>query len=74
MILVKPQATPIPEHIIELRNMNHGGMRQNELSETIVQAIWEGKAIMGTDGSVKDPVATYSFVISISQTDVKTNV
>jgi hypothetical protein len=53
--------------------MNHG-MRQNELSETIAQAIWEGKAVMGTDGSVKDPVATYSFVISISQTDVKTNV
>jgi anaerobic glycerol-3-phosphate dehydrogenase len=29
---------------------------------------------MGTDGSVQDPVATYSFVISISRTDVKTNV
>jgi hypothetical protein len=33
--------------------------------------IWEGKkAIMGTDGAVQDPVATYSFVISISRTNV----
>jgi hypothetical protein len=29
---------------------------------------------MGTDGSVWDPTATYSFVISISRTDVQTNV
>ena len=28
----------------------------------------------GTDGSVRDPTATYLFVISISQNDVKTNV
>jgi hypothetical protein len=53
-------------------------MRHDELSETsIVRAIWEGKAIMGStaDGSVQDPVATsYSFVISISRTDVKPNV
>jgi hypothetical protein len=50
------------------------GVLQNELPETIARAIWEGKAIMGTDGSVRDPDATYSFVISISQTDVKTSV
>jgi hypothetical protein len=29
---------------------------------------------MGIDGSVQDPIATYSFVISISRTDVKPNV
>jgi hypothetical protein len=44
---------------------------QNESSETVARAIWEGKAIMGTDGSVQDPIATYLFVISISQTNVK---
>jgi hypothetical protein len=47
------------------------------MSETIARAIvWEGKAIMrGTaDGSVQDPVATYSFVISIAQINVKPNV
>jgi hypothetical protein len=54
-------------------NMNRG-VWQDEMSETIARAIWEGKAIMGTDGSVQDPVATYSFVISISRTDVKPNV
>jgi hypothetical protein len=51
------------------------GVLQNELPETIARAIWEGKAIMGTDGSsVQDPDATYSFVMSISLTDIKTSV
>jgi hypothetical protein len=50
------------------------GVQLNKSSETIARAIWEGKAIMDTDGSVQDPVATYSFVISISRTDVKTSV
>jgi hypothetical protein len=56
-----------------MKNTNRG-VQQNELPETIARAIWEGKAIMGTDGSVQDPVATYSFVISISRTYVKTSV
>jgi hypothetical protein len=72
-MIIKPQAT-IPEHVIELGNMNRG-VWQNELTETIARAIWEeGKAIMGTDGSVQDPIATYLFVISISRTDIKTSV
>jgi hypothetical protein len=70
-----PRAT-IPVHVSEMKNMNNRNVEQNEQSETIARAIWEGKAIMGgTDGSVQDPTATYSFVIStISRTDVKTNV
>jgi hypothetical protein len=70
---VRSRAT-IPDHIIvELQNMNRS-VQQDERSETIARAIWEGtKGIMGTDGSVQDPVATYSFVIPISQTDVKPN-
>jgi hypothetical protein len=63
----------IPEHAPEMKNMNRG-VEQNEQAETIARAIWEGNAIMGTDGSVRDPIATHSFVISISRTDVKTNV
>ena len=51
------------------RNVEH-----NVELEEVANAIWEGKAIMGTDGSVRDPTATYSFVISLSRTDVKTNV
>jgi hypothetical protein len=48
----------IPEHVREMKTMNRG-VEQNKQSETIARAsIWEGKAIMGTDG--------YSFVISIS--------
>jgi hypothetical protein len=57
-----------------MKTMNRG-VEQNEQSETsIARAIWEGTAIMGTDGSVRDPIAPYSFVISISRTDVKTTV
>jgi hypothetical protein len=63
----------IPVHVSEMKNMNRN-VKRNEKPETIARAIWEGKAIMGTDGSVRDPTANYSFVISISRTDVKTNV
>ena len=31
------------------------------------QAIWDGQAILATDGSVKDIIATYAWVLSISQ-------
>jgi hypothetical protein len=49
-------------------------MMINETKELIAKSIWEGKAIMGTDGSVKGSTATYSFIISMSQTNVTTNV
>jgi hypothetical protein len=39
-------------------------MMQDQSSETIARAIWEGNTIMGTDGSIVDPAATYSFKIS----------
>ena len=62
-----------PAHVSEMKIMNRN-VEHNVKLEEIANAIWEGKAIMGTDGSVRDPTATYSFVISISRTDVKTNV
>jgi hypothetical protein len=39
------------------------GVLQSKLSENIAKAIWEGKAVMGTDESVQDPIATYPLVI-----------
>jgi hypothetical protein len=63
----------MPAHVSEMKIMNRNVEHNVELEE-VANAIWEGKAIMGTDGSVRDPTATYSFVISISRTDVKTNV
>jgi hypothetical protein len=43
--------------------MNRGTTLQ--MPEMIVaQAIWDGQAIMGTDGSVKDDITTYSWIIS----------
>jgi hypothetical protein len=65
--------TTVSEPLQEMRNMNRG-VRQNVISEDIAAAIWQGRAIMGTDGSVKGPIATYSFVISLSKKDVQTNV
>jgi hypothetical protein len=37
----------------------------------MAQAIWNGHAIMGTDGSVKEGKATYSWVISTSMTEIR---
>lgn len=70
---IERHRTPTPKHKLELRMMNRGVMR-NTTKALIAKAIWEGRAIMGTDGSVKGSSATYSFVISMSQTDVNTNV
>jgi hypothetical protein len=54
--------------------MNHGVMR-NGTYENIPRSIWEGKAIMGTgDRLVKKFKATYSFVLSMSKTNVTINV
>jgi hypothetical protein len=55
----------------QMKRMNRGVLT-NVPKETIAKAIWEGQAIMGTDGSVRDPLATYSFVISLSQIEVET--
>jgi hypothetical protein len=50
--MTKPRAT-IPEHILEMKNMNREVVMQNETCETIARAIsWEGKAIMDADGYV----------------------
>jgi hypothetical protein len=43
---------------------------RNDTNENIARSIWDGKASMGTDGSK----ATYSFVLSMSNTNVNTNV
>jgi hypothetical protein len=71
--MTMPRAAIIQEHVSEMKKMDRN-IERNVTYETIAKAIWEGKAIMGTDGSVRDPTATYLFVISISQTDVETNV
>jgi hypothetical protein len=64
---------PTPPHVRALQTMNRGVMR-NDTYENIARSIWEGKAIMGTDGLVKKSKATYSFVISMSKTNVNINV
>jgi hypothetical protein len=65
----------IPEHVIQMKNMNRGACGKTNCLRPLQgpSALGgEGKAIMGsTDGSVQDSIATtYSFVISISRTDV----
>jgi len=40
----------------------------------IAQAIWEGQAILGTDGSVTGDVATYSWVLSTDYNDINADV
>jgi hypothetical protein len=40
----------------------------------IAQAIRDGQAILGTDGSVTDDIATYSWVLSLTTTNVTADV
>ena len=42
-----------PAHVSEMKIMNHNVEHNVELEE-VANAIWEGKTIMGTDGSVRE--------------------
>lgn len=66
--LIQPSTTRKALHIL-----NHG-VKSNLPLATVAQATWDGDSIMGTDGSVKEDAATYSWVISISMTDIHTGV
>ena len=50
------------------------GVKTTLPMDVIAQAIWKGHAILGTDGSVKGDIATYSWVLSITSTNVTTDV
>ena len=40
------------------------GLQYNTLLNIAAQAIWDGQAILATDGSVKNEIATYAWVLS----------
>jgi hypothetical protein len=63
----------IPEQIIEMRLMNRGTHTTIPMN-VIAQAIWNGHDILGTDGSVTDDIATYSWVLSLTTTNVTADV
>ena len=52
----------------------HRGTQCNTLLTTTAQAIWDGQAILATDGSVKDNMATYAWIISNSNDEVKQDI
>lgn len=64
---------PVPDHIRELQKMNQCVQHQVPL-DIVAQAIWNGIAIMGIDGSVKGQKATYSWVTSTQQDDVRPDI
>jgi hypothetical protein len=70
--ITTPTIAP-PEHIIEMRLLNRG-VTSNTPEAIVAQAIWDGHAIMGTDGSVKDDIATYSWVISTTNDTIGADV
>jgi hypothetical protein len=41
---------------------------------TIMQSIWDGLAIMGTNGSICQGIATYSWIISTTNDEVEQDV
>jgi hypothetical protein len=63
-----------PIHAKQMRQINHGVLIHTPWASRITNAIWERMAIMGTDGSVQDPIATYSFAILLLQAIVEVSV
>ena len=70
--MTNPTQTP-PEQLTEMRLMNRG-VHTTIPSTLIAQAIWDGDAIMGTDGSVNGDIATYSWVISMTSCDITADI
>ena len=58
-----PSPTTTSPYPVEMRLMNRGVLRASP-KHTIAQSLWNGQAILGTDGSVNDNIATYSWVLS----------
>jgi hypothetical protein len=63
-----------PSTTRQMLHVLNRGVKSNLPLATVAQAIWDGNAIMGTDGSVKENAATYSWVLSISMTNIHTDV
>ena len=51
-------------------NLMNRGIISTTPDAIVAQAIWDGQAIMGTDGSVKGDIATYSWVISTTSNTI----
>ena len=55
-------------------NLMNRGIITNTPLAIIAQAIWDGHAIMGTDGSVTEDLATYSWIIFTTNYDINADV
>jgi hypothetical protein len=42
----------------------HRGIQMSVSLATMAKALWEGQAVLGTDGSVLEQKATYSWIVS----------
>ena len=62
-----------PAQQTELQLM-HQGVHTNIPHLIIAQAIWDGLAILGTDGSVKNETATYSWILSTTTDTINPDV
>jgi len=71
----KATAPPIAstESEMAMLNMNRRALSCISLDE-VGTAFWDGNAIMGTNGSVRGDVATYSWVVSLQQEAIHVDV
>jgi hypothetical protein len=66
--------TPHPSAQLNEMQIMHRGVQTTTPCPVIAQSIWDGLAIMGTDGSVKEDTATYSWIISTTQDEIHPDV
>ena len=53
-----------PNNPVNDRQLMHHGTQCSTPLPTMAQAIWDGQAILATDGSIKNNIATYAWIIS----------
>ena len=65
--ILTPATSPL--YHAEMKLMNQG-VQHASPKHIIAQSIWVGLAVLGTDGSVCDDVATYSWVLSTTNDNI----
>jgi hypothetical protein len=68
-----PPRTPTPTPLTGMHLLNHG-VQYHTPFPIIAQSIWDGHAILGTDGSVHGDVATYAWILSTTENNVEADV
>ena len=69
LLQINKQCTTLYDH-----QLMHRGTQCNTPLPIVAQAIWDGQAILATDGSVKNEIMTYAWIISTTNKNIEQDI